>query len=136
MFALLALISLCVTVAVYSQSAPFTDAEVQQIRGYFEANIGLSGCKTGFLVAAPINTDPNYYYMWQRDAGISMNVLLNTANTSSTSDIMSKFENYVTWVGFILLFSICFFLCVLFCKYYILILQPNKIHGLCEKQNI
>ena len=74
-------------------------------RGYFEKNIGVSkedclgekGCHQGFVVAAPTNNNPDYYYHWQRDAGVSMHVLQYTANSSDTS-WDKKFQDYVQWV--------------------------------------
>ena len=83
--------------------APFTPTQVSQMRGYFEANIGLSNCATGFVVASPSggqdhkSGDPDYYYHWQRDAAVSMHTLQYTANNNS-QDFDGKFKNYVTWV--------------------------------------
>ena len=92
-------------IAVKSQdyTTPFTADEVATIRSYFTANIGdISGAYTGFLVAAPSKIDPNYYYHWMRDAGLSMNVLhtisVNGNTTNLGYDWTDKFKNYATWV--------------------------------------
>ena len=80
-------------------SSPYTFHACTQLipymkyRGYFEKNIGVSkadcqgekGCHQGFVVAAPSNDNPDYYYHWQRDAGVSMHVLQYTANSSDTT---------------------------------------------------
>eukprot|EP01084_Bolivina_argentea_P080909 146523_1 len=83
-----------------NNSGPFSSADVSKMRGYFEKNIDVSSndclcdkCHPGFVVAAPSQSNPDYYYHWQRDAGISMHVLLYTSSNWNT-----KFQNYVTWV--------------------------------------
>ena len=76
--------------------APFTNGEVEIIRGYFENNIGYTGAFEGCVVASPSNTNPNYLYHWQRDAAISMHTLQYTAPNTSTFD--KPFQNYVEWV--------------------------------------
>ena len=73
--------------------------------GYFEANIGVNStnclcdkCHPGFVAAAPSQDNPDYYYHWQRDAGISMHVLQYTADSTQTAEWNQKFQNYVQWV--------------------------------------
>jgi len=83
--------------SIDDSSAPFTNGEVETIRSYFESNINYGdNAFTGCVVASPDSTNPNYLYHWQRDAGISMNVLQFTAPNSSVFD--DRFQNYVKWV--------------------------------------
>lgn len=75
---------------------PFSDAEVADVRKYFEANLDIQG--SGMVVAAPDHhTGPggDYYYAWQRDGALSMNSLLQTA--SNLGDIESKMDHWVSW---------------------------------------
>ena len=57
-----------------------TQADIDKMRSYFEANIDSSSpdssqtAAKGCVFAAPSNKDPTYLYHWQRDAAISMNV--------------------------------------------------------------
>ena len=44
--------------------------------------LGEKDCHQGFVVAAPTNNNPDYYYHWQRDADVSMHVLQYTAQTN------------------------------------------------------
>ena len=100
------LVTLVISASVYTlgsaQTAPFTNAQIAQMRGYFEANIGVSKCADGFVVAAPTggsddpSGDPDYFYHWQRDAAVSMHTLQYTANNSADFD--ARFKNYVKWV--------------------------------------
>ena len=91
------LVSLILPFLSYGQT-PFTDAEVSTMRGYFTSNMKMSGARSGFVVAAPTNTNPNYYYHWQRDAGISMHTLQYTDQTTSFE---TYFQNYVSWVQYV-----------------------------------
>jgi len=77
--------------------APFSEAEVELIRGFFLANIDIGG--SGAVVAAPDhNTGPggDYYFHWERDGALSMNALMRTAG--KLSDVEGKLRHYVQWV--------------------------------------
>ena len=96
------LCSLSLVALSSAASAPFSDDQIKQMRGYFEANIDVSGCHSGFVVASPSggkdhnSGDPDYYYHWMRDAAISMHTLQYTA--SKSSDFDDRFKDYVKWV--------------------------------------
>uniref|UniRef100_A0A7S4LNP1 glucan 1,4-alpha-glucosidase n=1 Tax=Oxyrrhis marina TaxID=2969 RepID=A0A7S4LNP1_OXYMA len=80
-----------------SKGAPFSEAEMSKISGYYDANLDISG--SGAVVAAPDHdTGPggDYYFHWERDGGLSMHALLATA--SSVSAVDEKFQHYLTWV--------------------------------------
>eukprot|EP01084_Bolivina_argentea_P080907 146520_1 len=101
-------VSTLLTLSVNAQTAPFSPTDVATMRQYFEANINVNKslclcepdkhCHPGFVVAAPTQDNPDYYYHWQRDAGVSMHVLQYTADSKSTIDWTDKFDNYVQWV--------------------------------------
>jgi len=76
---------------------PFSEAELAEIRTYFNANLDIQG--SGMVVAAPDHdTGPggDYYYAWMRDGALSMNALLQT--TGNFADIESKLEHWLEWV--------------------------------------
>jgi len=83
--------------AYTSKGAPFTDAEVATMQGFFEANLNVEG--SGAVVAAPDLNTPggSYYYHWERDGALSMNALLQTA--SSVGDVKTKMDAYAGWVA-------------------------------------
>jgi len=81
-----------------STGAPFSDAEVEEIRAFFLANVDIQG--SGAVVAAPDhNTGPggDYYFHWERDGALTMDALLRT--TKSLADIDEKMQHYVQWVN-------------------------------------
>ena len=80
-----------------STGAPFSDDEVSTMRKFFLANIDIQG--SGAVVASPDTDTPggSYYFHWERDGALSMQALLNTAD--SLSDVQTQMEDYVKWVG-------------------------------------
>jgi len=60
---------------------PFTDTELEQIKGYFLANIDIEG--SGAVVASPDHDTPggDYYFHWERDGALTMHALQHTADT-------------------------------------------------------
>lgn len=78
-------------------SAPFSQSEVETMRGFFKANINIDG--SGAVVASPDTSTPggSYYFHWERDAALSMQTLLNTA--ASVQDVKTEMDAYVKWVG-------------------------------------
>lgn len=83
--------------AYTSKGAPFSEAEVKKMRGYFEKNIDIEG-KGGVVAAPDHNTGPggSYYYHWERDGALSMEALQKTA--SSFSEVKEKMAHYAGWV--------------------------------------
>lgn len=78
-------------------SQPFSDDEVKEIQGLFEANLDIQG--SGMVVAAPDhNTGPggDYYYAWMRDGALSMNALLQTSTFDSS--VEAKMDHWLSWV--------------------------------------
>eukprot|EP00933_Yihiella_yeosuensis_P079787 TRINITY_DN93209_c0_g1_i1.p1 TRINITY_DN93209_c0_g1~~TRINITY_DN93209_c0_g1_i1.p1 ORF type:complete len:546 (-),score=136.64 TRINITY_DN93209_c0_g1_i1:234-1871(-) len=76
---------------------PFSDAEVAEVRKYFEANLNVQG--SGMVVAAPDHdTGPggDYYFAWMRDGALSMNAYLQTA--AQLSDVEATFNSWLSWV--------------------------------------
>ena len=74
-----------------SNGAPFSDREVEMMRGYFLNNIDILG--KGGVVASP-DTDTGaggtYYFHWMRDAALSMHALVMTGNNTSQLDYFMK----------------------------------------------
>jgi glucoamylase len=58
------------------------------------ANLDVNG--SGAVMASPSHSNPNYYYHWQRDAAISMDVLQHSGKTPSQYDELMR--NYVGWI--------------------------------------
>lgn len=67
------------------------------MRSFFLKNINIDG--SGAVVAAPDYNTPggSYYYHWERDGALSMNALLNTAD--SVEDVKTQMDAYVGWVS-------------------------------------
>eukprot|EP01084_Bolivina_argentea_P006027 11403_1 len=88
-----------------AQDAGFVQSDIDQMRGFFDNNIGVTGCNPGFVVASPSGGkthnegDPDYYYHWQRDGSITMlTAAFTTNNNFSNSTINSMYQNYVKWI--------------------------------------
>lgn len=76
--------------------APFSAADIAQVREYFAANLDIQG--TGMVVAAPDHaTGPggDYYFSWMRDDALSMGAYLETA--SGLSEVEAKMDSWVAW---------------------------------------
>lgn len=88
-------VTTCFSVAD-STDEPFSDSEVETMRGYFLDNINIEG--KGGVVAAPDLDTPggSYYYHWERDGALTMRCLQETS--PSTVDVTSYMEAYTSWV--------------------------------------
>ena len=86
-----------------STGAPFSDSEVATMRKFFLDNINIKG--SGAVVASPDTNTPGgtYYFHWERDAALSMQALLQTAD--SLSDVQTEMDAYVAWVKNCLLYT-------------------------------
>ena len=77
--------------------APFSDAEIQEIVKYFEANLNAEG--TGEVMASPDHaTGPggDYYYAWARDGALSMNAYLQSKG--SLQEVEDKMDAWISWL--------------------------------------
>jgi glucoamylase len=75
---------------------PFSKAELDQVRQYFEGNLDVQG--SGMVVAAPDhNTGPggDYYFAWMRDGALSMHAYLQT---TEFKDAEAKMDSWLSWV--------------------------------------
>mmetsp|Transcript_114367 Transcript_114367/g.180026 ORF Transcript_114367/g.180026 Transcript_114367/m.180026 type:complete len:494 (+) Transcript_114367:77-1558(+) len=77
-------------------SVPFSEAELNEVRQYFTANLDIQG--SGMVVAAPDhNTGPggDYYFAWMRDGALSMHAYLQT---TAFKDAEAKMDSWLSWV--------------------------------------
>lgn len=89
------MMSMVAVVAVDFGAAPppFDANAMEKIRSYFRANLDVQN--SGAVLASPSQSNPDYYYHWQRDAAISMNVYLNDADGNPQENVL---KSYVQWV--------------------------------------
>ncbi|CAE7186522.1 SMC1 [Symbiodinium microadriaticum] len=76
---------------------PFSDAELQEVVKYFEANLDAEG--TGEVMASPDHaTGPggDYYFSWARDGALSMNAYLQSKG--SLQEIEAKMDAWISWL--------------------------------------
>lgn len=80
----------------YNMKRPFSDDELDTMRGYFEANINIES--KGGVVAAPDYDTPggSYYYHWMRDGALTMRTYQEIY--SNFTEIESTMKSYVQWV--------------------------------------
>ncbi|CAE7206547.1 GAA [Symbiodinium natans] len=77
--------------------APFSDAELEEVLKYFEANLDAEG--TGEVMASPDHaTGPggDYYFAWARDGALSMNAYLQSKG--SLKDMEAKMDAWISWL--------------------------------------
>lgn len=72
---------------------PFSDADVANIRKYFEANLDVQG--SGMVVASPDHA-LHYDYAWTRDGALCMHALQLT--TKNLTAIEGKMDSWMSWV--------------------------------------
>ena len=75
--------------------APFTQSNLDTMYGYFLANLDIQGL--GGVVASPDNSTPggSYYYDWERDEALSMNVLQLVTDFTNYNPL---FQSWIQWV--------------------------------------
>lgn len=87
----------CVKTDDCSKIGPYSPSEVATFTGYFMDNLNVNG--SGAVMASPSHSNPNYYYHWQRDAALSMDILQHSGGNSTDP---SKFDDlmklYVGWI--------------------------------------
>jgi len=87
----------CVKTDDCAKVGPYTPAQVQTFTNYFIANLNVDG--SGAVMASPSKANPNYYYHWQRDAALSMDVLQHSGNSTNTSSPYDSYmKTYVEWI--------------------------------------
>ncbi len=100
MFVKCALVLLFATVALSAPviPSPVTDAEASYFVKYFKRNIDYNG--RGAIMASPSTSNPDYFYDWVRDAGITMTVAPYWNNTSydPTNVNTTLISVYADWV--------------------------------------
>ena len=78
--------------------SPFSDAELEEVMKYFEANLNAEG--SGEVMASPDHaTGPggDYYFAWARDGALSMNAFLQSKG-SSLQDVEEKMDAWISWL--------------------------------------
>ena len=84
----------CVQGANCSVAAPFSTSEMDTMIGYFESNLNVQG--DGGVMASPSQSDPNYYFHWQRDGAISMREYMVAKKTLTA--YTANMQSYIKWV--------------------------------------
>lgn len=72
---------------------PYSGAEVQTAKSYFLSNFQSSGA----IVAAPSQSEPDYYYHWVRDAAISMKSFYEHV-CPSLAECDARMRLYTDWI--------------------------------------
>lgn len=64
-------------------------------------NIGANGCYTqgvasGAVIASPSKANPDYWYTWTRDAGLTLKELIDIFANGYNATLQSDIQNYIT----------------------------------------
>jgi glucoamylase len=96
-FCTLILLSACQTLN------PTSVFDVQDWKGWEESRatqsllnaLSPSGTKTGVVIASPSTQDPDYFYHWQRDAALTMNVVVGLYEGAPAPDLKASYDKKI-----------------------------------------
>jgi glucoamylase len=94
-------ISLLISSAQATDIGQWSQQEARLATSNMLANISPAGTHSGVVVASPSQSNPNYYYNWIRDAGLTMDAVITlftkTTNTDDQERYLGFLQDYVSF---------------------------------------